>query len=109
MKEIQELLGHATMALTSDTYTSVILELHRTSADAAATLIPATTPRNSTREHQISGLGTTCPFGQRPASPHRSCGRDDAARYWHGPSPLAVPVQHRSVPPVDVIRPGSGT
>jgi integrase len=40
MKEIQELLGHATMALTSDTYTSVILELQRTSADAAANLIP---------------------------------------------------------------------
>jgi site-specific recombinase XerD len=40
MKEIQELLGHATMALTSDTYTSVILEFQHTSADAAADLIP---------------------------------------------------------------------
>jgi len=40
LKEIQETLGHATLALTSDTYTSVILELQRTHADAAADLIP---------------------------------------------------------------------
>jgi integrase len=40
LKEVQETLGHATLALTSDTYTSVILELQRTHADAAADLIP---------------------------------------------------------------------
>jgi integrase len=40
MKEIQEVLGHSTIGLTSDTYTSVILELRRPNADAAADLIP---------------------------------------------------------------------
>jgi integrase len=40
MKEIQEVLGHSTIGLTSDTYTSVILELRRPNADAAAKLIP---------------------------------------------------------------------
>jgi integrase len=40
MKEVQETLGHATIALTSDTYTSVILELQRSNADAVANLIP---------------------------------------------------------------------
>lgn len=40
LKEVQETLGHATLALTSDTYTSVLLELQRANADAAADLIP---------------------------------------------------------------------
>ncbi|MEU4557443.1 tyrosine-type recombinase/integrase [Actinoplanes sp. NPDC023936] len=40
LKEIQEVLGHSTIGLTSDTYTSVILELRRPNADAAANLIP---------------------------------------------------------------------
>lgn len=42
MKQVQETLGHSTIGLTSDTYTSVILELERGSADAAADLIPRT-------------------------------------------------------------------
>jgi integrase len=42
LKEVQETLGHATLALTSDTYTSVILELQRSNADAVADLIPRT-------------------------------------------------------------------
>jgi integrase len=40
MKEVQETLGHSTIGLTSDTYTTVILELERGSADAVADLIP---------------------------------------------------------------------
>nr|WP_285473572.1 site-specific integrase [Actinoplanes sp. NBRC 101535] len=40
MKEIQEVLGHSTLSLTADTYTSVILDLRRPNADAAANLIP---------------------------------------------------------------------
>ncbi|HET8660366.1 MAG TPA: tyrosine-type recombinase/integrase [Micromonosporaceae bacterium] len=45
MKEVQETLGHATLGITSDTYTSVILELQRANADAAADLIPRTKPK----------------------------------------------------------------
>jgi integrase len=44
MKEVQETLGHSTLALTSDTYTSVLLEFQRANADAAADLIPRDTP-----------------------------------------------------------------
>ena len=40
MKEVQELLGHATIAMTSDTYTSVLLEFQRANADTAGDLIP---------------------------------------------------------------------
>jgi integrase len=36
LKEIQEVLGHSDIAITSDTYTSVVLEFQRTHADAAA-------------------------------------------------------------------------
>jgi integrase len=43
MKEVQETLGHSTLAVTADIYTSVILELRRTHADAAADIIPRTT------------------------------------------------------------------
>jgi len=45
MKEVQETLGHANLAITSDTYTSVILELQRANADAAADLIPRAKPK----------------------------------------------------------------
>jgi integrase len=44
LKEIQEVLGHSTIAITSDTYTSVILEFQRSHADAAADLIPRDPP-----------------------------------------------------------------
>ncbi|MEV6520061.1 tyrosine-type recombinase/integrase [Micromonospora chalcea] len=44
LKEIQETLGHSNIAITSDTYTSVILEFQRAHADAAADLIPRGKP-----------------------------------------------------------------
>ncbi|MGH8882073.1 MAG: site-specific integrase, partial [Stackebrandtia sp.] len=44
LKEIQETLGHSNIAITSDTYTSVILELRREHGDAAADLIPRDPP-----------------------------------------------------------------
>ncbi|MFG2045327.1 tyrosine-type recombinase/integrase [Dactylosporangium sp. NPDC048998] len=42
MKDIQETLGHSSITITADTYTSVIheLEIERTKADAAAALVP---------------------------------------------------------------------
>ena len=40
MKEVQETLGHATLAQTGDTYTSVFLEMQQANAEAAADLIP---------------------------------------------------------------------
>jgi len=40
MKEAQETLGHATLAQSSDTYTSVLLEMQQATAQAAVDLIP---------------------------------------------------------------------
>ena len=42
MKDIQELLGHSSIAISGDTYTSVVheLETERAKAEAAASLIP---------------------------------------------------------------------
>jgi integrase len=40
MKEVQAVLGHSRQSVTSDLYTSVVLELQREHADAAADLIP---------------------------------------------------------------------
>jgi site-specific recombinase XerD len=40
MKVVQNLLGHANINFTADTYTSVLPELHRIAAENAAALIP---------------------------------------------------------------------
>jgi integrase len=40
LKTIQETLGHADLNITADTYTSVLVELERATAEAAAGLIP---------------------------------------------------------------------
>jgi integrase-like protein len=40
MKVVQEMLGHSSITLTSDTYTSVLPEVAREAAEAAARLIP---------------------------------------------------------------------
>ncbi len=42
MKDIQELLGHSSIAISSDTYTSVVheLETERAKAEAAAAIVP---------------------------------------------------------------------
>jgi integrase len=50
MKDIQETLGHSSITITGDTYTSVVHELdtERAKADAAAALVP----RTSRRDHE---------------------------------------------------------
>jgi integrase len=42
MKDIQELLGHSSITISSDTYTSVVheLETERAKAEAAAAIVP---------------------------------------------------------------------
>jgi integrase len=44
LKEVQATLGHASVAFTADTYTSVIVELHRASTETAERLIPRNPP-----------------------------------------------------------------
>ncbi|HEX6518771.1 MAG TPA: tyrosine-type recombinase/integrase, partial [Streptosporangiaceae bacterium] len=40
IKIVQEMLGHSSRAITSDTYTSVLPEVARAAAEAAAALLP---------------------------------------------------------------------
>ena len=40
MKVVQEMLGHSSITLTSDTYTSVLPEVARAAAEAAVKLVP---------------------------------------------------------------------
>lgn len=48
LKQVQELLGHSSIAITSDTYTHVLPELARESAEAAAAIIPRRAHRELT-------------------------------------------------------------
>lgn len=54
MKTVQELLGHASYALTANTYTSVLPAYARTAAENAASLVPRTSPASRGRERLVS-------------------------------------------------------
>lgn len=41
IKIVQDMLGHSSRAITSDTYTTVLPEVARAAAEAAAALMPA--------------------------------------------------------------------
>ncbi|WP_225854370.1 site-specific integrase [Micromonospora sp. ALFpr18c] len=56
MKVVQDMLGHSSIALTSDTYTSVLPEVAHQAAEAAAQLIPRQSTRR-TAEHTPSTQG----------------------------------------------------
>lgn len=44
LKVVQEMLGHASIAITADTYTSVLPDVAREAAEAAARLVPRSSP-----------------------------------------------------------------
>lgn len=48
LKTVQDMLGHSTITLTADTYTTVLPELARTAAENIAGLIPRTPPTSAT-------------------------------------------------------------
>ncbi|MFC6017751.1 tyrosine-type recombinase/integrase [Plantactinospora solaniradicis] len=52
LKTVQEQLGHTSIVLTADTYTSVLLDLHFTVAEATARLVLAAAARNPGRKHR---------------------------------------------------------
>ncbi|MGH3863380.1 hypothetical protein, partial [Actinokineospora sp.] len=56
MKVVQEMLGHASYSFTADTYTSVLPEMAREAAEAAARLIPRSPKLSGTsRAHRTGG------------------------------------------------------
>ncbi|MFF8787328.1 tyrosine-type recombinase/integrase [Streptomyces sp. NPDC015125] len=50
LKDIQERLGHSSIAITADTYTSLLPETDRAIAEAAARLVPRARPMEPTTE-----------------------------------------------------------
>jgi integrase len=84
LKTVQEQLGHSSIVLTADTYTSVLLELHFKVAEATARLVLKAAARNP-------GLGYRSKIG-----PSKSAASDQATR----PEPVR---------PSDPARPGAPT
>jgi integrase len=88
LKTVQEQLGHTSIVLTADTYTSVLLELHFKVADATARLVLAAAARNPGRQYRSKigppkSAASTAPTGPEPVRPKRSrknrrCGKGRA-------------------------------
>jgi integrase len=77
LKTVQEQLGHTSIVLTADTYTSVLLDLHFKVAEATARLVLAAAARNPGRRHlpKISPSKSAAPepsTGPEPVRPKRS-------------------------------------
>ena len=85
LKTVQEQLGHTSIVLTADTYTSVLLDLHFTTAEATARLVLAAAARNPAKRHRRRPPGgpeksaapqpATGPQPKRPNRSHRTQGR----------------------------------
>jgi len=92
LKTVQELLGHASIVLTADTYTSVLLDLHFKTAEATARLVLAAAARNPAKRHHrrapvsksAAPQPTTAPQPRRPK-------RSRHARAHPGGAPTRVP------------------
>lgn len=75
LKVVQEMLGHASIAITADTYTSVLPEVAREAAEAAARLVPRERPTSWSRpssDPQISNSQSSSGTSRPVPSPHRS-------------------------------------
>ncbi|MFJ5801226.1 site-specific integrase [Streptomyces decoyicus] len=53
LKDIQEMLGHSSIAITADTYTSLLPETDRAIAEAAARLVPRARPTTPTPATEV--------------------------------------------------------
>jgi integrase len=58
MKTVSEMLGHSTIVLTADTYTSVLPEVARRAAESAAAIVPRNADRNADPAAPISHPST---------------------------------------------------
>jgi integrase len=77
LKTVQEQLGHTSIVLTADTYTSVLLDLHFKTAEATARLVLAAAARNPGRRYQPKigppkSAAPQPPTGPEPVRPRRS-------------------------------------
>jgi Phage integrase family len=76
LKTVQEQLGHTSIVLTADTYTSVLLDLHFKTAEATARLILKTAARNPGHRRGRTGppksAAADAPSRPEPVRPNRS-------------------------------------
>lgn len=71
LKTVQEQLGHTSIVLTADTYTSVLMQMHFKIAEATARLVLTAATHHPSRRHRRKALQGTHPSGvqQQPAGP----------------------------------------
>jgi hypothetical protein len=77
MKDLQETLGHSSITITGDSYTSVIHELdtERAKADAATALVPrmySASPQKARRPAQMSRAQVARMWRERYAKPPKA-------------------------------------
>jgi integrase len=77
LKTVQEQLGHTSIVLTADTYTSVLLDLHFKTAEATARLVLTAAARNPGRCYQPKigpprSAAEEASTGPEPVRPNRS-------------------------------------
>lgn len=77
LKTVQEQLGHSSIVLTADTYTSVLLDLHFKTAEATARLVLKAAARNPGRRYRSKigppkSAAPDTPTGPEPVRPKRS-------------------------------------
>ncbi|MDQ7911305.1 site-specific integrase [Phytohabitans sp. ZYX-F-186] len=98
-KTVQEQLGHTSIVLTADTYTSVLLELHLKVAEATARLVLKAAARNPGRRRHRSKIGPPKsaapdqPTRPQPVRPKRS---RKSKRAKKGRAP-ATPTRHPKI------------
>jgi integrase len=63
MKVISAMLRHSSIKITADTYTSVLPEVAREAAEAAARIVP----RQAQPDHASGGVSTSLALGRKPA------------------------------------------
>jgi integrase len=100
LKTVQEQLGHTSIVLTADTYTSVLLDLHFKVAEATARLVLAAAARNPGRRHRTrakTGPPTSAASDQatrpEPVRPKRS----RRTRRSRKGRPNATPTRHPKI------------
>jgi integrase len=69
LKTVQEQLGHTSIVLTADTYTSVLLELHFKAAEATARLVLQAAARNPGQRYRSTTGQPKSEAGDRPTRP----------------------------------------
>ena len=113
LKTVQEQLGHSSIVLTADTYTSVLHELHIKTAEATARLVLAAAARAPGQHHRKPGpqparTGPPQPARQQPTGPAKAkrrkrSGKVDRSRQGAHTRPTDAPQRSKPHSPLSTI------